>query len=134
MHAIGRGLARLDRHPAGHWMIVRTLPPAIRMRFDAAAARGLDAVLELAIRHPRGGEPTCFELVIADARCSVRPGASAQPGARATVGSDDLILLACGAARWPELLSSGRFQLSGDPFLALRFASLFRLPVQLDPV
>jgi hypothetical protein len=28
----------------------------------------------------------------------------------------------------------GRFELSGDPFLALRFASLFRLPVVLDPV
>ena len=35
---------------------------------------------------------------------------------------------------WPELISSGRFELSGDPFLALRFASLFRLPVRLDPV
>jgi hypothetical protein len=35
---------------------------------------------------------------------------------------------------WPELISSGRFELSGDPFLALRFASLFRPPVRLDPV
>jgi hypothetical protein len=49
-------------------------------------------------------------------------------------GSEDLILLASGAVGWPELLSSGRFELTGDPFLALRFASLFRLPVVLDPV
>jgi len=35
---------------------------------------------------------------------------------------------------WPELISSLRFELSGDPFLALRFASLFRLPARLDPV
>jgi hypothetical protein len=33
---------------------------------------------------------------------------------------------------WPRLLASGRFQLTGDPFLALRFASLFRLPVVLE--
>jgi hypothetical protein len=53
---------------------------------------------------------------------------------RAMVGSDDLILLACGVSSWPKLLSSGRFQLSGDPFLALRFASLFKLPVRRDAV
>ena len=41
--------------------------------------------------------------------------------------------LAGGAVTWPQLLSSGRFQLTGDPFLALRFASLFRLPVVLEP-
>ena len=47
---------------------------------------------------------------------------------------DDLIRLAGGAASWPELFSSGRFELSGDPFLALRFAALFRLPVELEPM
>ena len=41
-------------------------------------------------------------------------------------------MLGSGAVAWPELFSSGRFELTGDPFLALRFASLFRLPVVLD--
>jgi hypothetical protein len=130
----GRFLAALDHHPAGHRMIVRALPAAIRRRFDPHSADGLDAVLELAVRDPRGRSAERFELAIADARCSVRPGAPVQPGARAMIASDDLILLASGGATWPELLSSGRFELTGDPFLALRFASLFRLPVELDPV
>ena len=62
-----------------------------------------------------------------------------QPGPRRaqapgpSIGADDLILLAGGAVTWPQLLSSGRFELTGDPFLALRFASLFRLPVALEP-
>jgi hypothetical protein len=129
----GRCLAALDRHRAGHRLIVRALPAAIRRRFDPRSADGLEAVLELAIRDPRGQAAERFELAIAGACCSVRPGAPAQPGARATIASDDLILLATGAASWPELLSSGRFELSGDPFLALRFASLFKLPVELDP-
>ncbi len=129
----GRWLAALDRRPAGHRVVVRALPAAIRRRFDPRSADGLEAVFELAIRDPRGRDPERFELAVADARCSVRPGAPAQPGARATIGSEDLILLASGAASWPELLSNGRFELSGDPFLALRFASLFRLPVELDP-
>jgi hypothetical protein len=131
--AAGRGLARLDRSRAGHWVIVRTLPRAIRRRFDGPSAAGLEATLELAIRDPRGREPRRFELAISGSDCRVAPGAAADPGARALIGSDDLILLVCGGARWPELLSSGRFELSGDPFLALRFASLFRLPVALDP-
>ncbi|MEO6859301.1 MAG: SCP2 sterol-binding domain-containing protein [Solirubrobacteraceae bacterium] len=131
--AWGRLLAALDRRPAGHRMIVRALPGAIRRRFDPGSADGLEAVLELAVRDPHGQSAERFELTIADAHCSVRPGAPVQPGAQATIASDDLILLAAGAASWPELLSSGRFELTGDPFLALRFASLFQLPVELDP-
>ena len=71
---------------------------------------------------------------MAQARCTVSPGPPARADARAGLGADDLILLAGGAATWPQLLSSGRFELTGDPFLALRFASLFRLPVVLDEV
>jgi hypothetical protein len=129
-----RPLARLDRRPFVHWVVVRTLPRAIRRRFDPSSSEGLKAVFELAIRDPRGRNPKCFALAIEGTRCSVRAGAPQRPGAKAVVGSDDLILLASGAASWPELLSSGRFELSGDPFLALRFASLFKLPVRLDPV
>jgi SCP-2 sterol transfer family len=131
---VGRWLAAVDRRPAGHRLIVRALPAAIRRRFDPRSAQGLEAVFELAVRDPRGRAAERFELAITDARCSVRPGAPPEPGARATIASDDLILLAAGAVSWPELLSSGRFELTGDPFLALRFASLFRLPVELDPV
>jgi hypothetical protein len=131
---LARGLARLDRFGLIHRIIVRALPPAIRMRFDPASAKNLEATFELTIRHPGGGDPARFSLAIADERCSVKPGPPEEPGAKAIVGSDDLILLASGVASWPELLSSGRFELTGDPFLALRFASLFKLPVELDPV
>jgi SCP-2 sterol transfer family len=134
MRTAGRWLAAVDRRPAGHRVIVRALPGAIRRRFDPGSADGLEAVFELAVRDPRGQDSDRFALAVADTRCSVRPGAPERPGARATIGSDDLIMLATGAASWPELLSSGRFELSGDPFLALRFASLFQLPVELDPV
>jgi hypothetical protein len=129
----GRWLAALDRRPAGHRVIVKALPAAIRRRFDADRADGLEAVFELAVRDPQGQAAESFELAIAGARCSVRPGVPAQPAARATIASDDLILLASGAASWPELFSSGRFELTGDPFMALRFASLFQLPVELEP-
>jgi hypothetical protein len=114
-----------------HAVILAALPRAIARRFDAAAAQDLDATLELVIRH--NAHPASYALMIAGARCAVRSGAPAQAGARASIGADDLILLAGGAVTWPQLLSSGRFRLTGDPFLALRFASLFRLPVVLEP-
>jgi hypothetical protein len=39
-----------------------------------------------------------------------------------------MVRLVSGAVGWPELLSNGRLVMSGDPFLALRFPILFRLP------
>jgi hypothetical protein len=129
----GRRVARLDRRRAPHWIVLRMMPRAIAMRFDPASADGLEACFELAVRDPHGRPPARFEVVIADGRCAVRTDGTARAGARAMIGSDDLILLASGAASWPELLSSGRFELSGDPFLALRFAALFRMPVHLEP-
>ncbi len=125
-----RWVARCDRGAVAHRLILAVLPRAIAHRFDAAAAAGLDATLELAIRHD--SRPATYALAIAGARCSVRPGAPAHSHARASIGADDLILLAGGAVTWPQLLSSGRFELTGDPFLALRFAGLFRLPVALE--
>jgi len=129
---LARWLARRDRGHVMHWLILRALPRAIAVRFDPTAAQDLDATLELAIRHD--SRPASYALAIAGERCSVSHGSPDRAGARAAIGADDLILLAGGAVTWPQLLSSGRFELTGDPFLALRFASLFRLPVVLDEV
>jgi hypothetical protein len=131
---LGQRLIVLDRNRLVHWVLMRVMSRAIAMRFDPSAADGLEATVELALRDPHGRPTSRFQLRISGRRCSVHPGAADDTAARATVGSDDLILLATGAVAWPELFSSGRFDLTGDPFLALRFASLFRLPVVLDPV
>jgi len=126
-------IARLDRIGCFHRIVLWVLPRAIAGRF-VAPQDPLAAVLELAVADPRGGAPARFSLAVADGACRVSAGAADRPAARARIASDDLIRLAGGAASWPELLSSGRFELSGDPFLALRFAALFRLPVELEPV
>ena len=129
---LARWVARRDRGRVVHGLILAALPRAIARRFDGGAAEDLDATLELTIRHH--SRSASYALAIADARCSVRPGPPERANARARIGADDLILLAGGAVTWPQLLSSGRFELTGDPFLALRFASLFGLPVVLDAV
>jgi SCP-2 sterol transfer family len=131
---LGERLIRLDRNRLVHWLLMRVMSRAIAMRFDPSAANDLEATLELALRDPYGRPASRYQLHISGMRCAVRRGAAPSAGARASVGSDDLILLATGGVAWPELFSSGRFELTGDPFLALRFASLFRLPVVLDAI
>jgi hypothetical protein len=121
--------ARLDRRPVPHRAIVRAVQEVIPRRFDSASAGDLDATFELRIRNPGGGEDDRFALVISGGTCVVEPGPAVSPGAIATIGADDLILLVSGAVGWPQLMSSGRLALAGDPFLGLRFPSLFMLPV-----
>lgn len=108
-------------------LILGALPAAIPRQFAPDAADGLEATFELRVRGPDGGATTCYELRVADRRCDVRPGPADDPGATVTVGADDLVRLVSGAAAWPDLLASGRLEMSGDPFLALRFPMLFRL-------
>jgi hypothetical protein len=124
----GARVAQLDSRPVPHRVILRVIPYAIPRRFDPEAAGDLQAVFELRVRDPRGREPTRFQLTIADRRCLVTAGLASDPAATATLGADDLIRLVSGAVGFPELLASGRLELAGNPFIALRFPGLFRLP------
>ena len=76
------------------------------------------------------GRVARLTAAVADGRCEVRPGGAAAAAARATVSLADMVRMGLGLAGWPELLSSGRLELAGDPFVALRLPVLFRLPAQ----
>jgi hypothetical protein len=126
----GDRVAGFDARPGTHRLILRALPLAMQKRFDPAMADDLKATLELRIRDPAGGAPAAFEINIADHRCTVRAGPAPEPGAAAELGADDIIRLVSGGTGWPALLAAGRLEMSGDPFLALRFPLLFRLPAE----
>lgn len=126
----GSRVAKLDVRPIPHRAILRAIPHVIPRRFDPAAAQDLDAVFELQVRDPRGGEPARFALAVADGRCEVAAGPASDPTATAMLGADDLIRMVSGAVAFPELLASGRLELAGNPFVALRFPGLFRLPAR----
>lgn len=124
----GAAVARLEHRPALYRAVVRAIPLAIPRRFDPEAAGDLEARFELRVRNPAGGEPARFEIHIHDGRCDVRPGGAGDGITAVTVNAGDLVRLASAATGWPELLSGGRLELSGNPFEALRFPVLFRLP------
>jgi hypothetical protein len=130
---LGARVARLDRRPVMHRVIVRAIPAAVRLVFDPGAATDLETTFELRVRDPRGREPTRFTIAVRECRCQVLPGPASDAVAAVIAGADDLVLMASGAVGWPELLSSGRLELTGNPFLALRFPVLFRLPPTSPP-
>lgn len=96
--------------------------------FDRDRARDLTTTLELRLRFGSARRLLPLALRIESGRLHVRPGAPANASASATMQAVDVLRLATGRVGWPELLASGRLQLHGDPFLALRFPTLFRLP------
>jgi hypothetical protein len=128
--AVRRGDARIstvDRGPARR-VLLAALPRALARRFDAEAAGDLDTTLALVIRGEDGRAPDRLTVVIANRRCDIRRDAGAPAKASITVGAADIVRLATGAVAWPSLLEGGRLELGGNPFAALRFPALFRLP------
>jgi hypothetical protein len=126
----GEGVARLEHRPLLYRAVLRAIPIAVPRRFDAEAAGDLDALFELRIRDPRGHKPGRFTIKIHDGRCDVRRGGAGDGVTAVTVAAGDLVRLASAATGWPELLSSGRLELSGNPFEALIFPTVFRLPAK----
>jgi SCP-2 sterol transfer family len=98
--------------------------------FDRRNARGLTATFELRIRVRRGREGLPFTVRIDDGRLRLRPGSPPRAEATATLHARDVLRLGIGRASWPQLLASGRLELAGDPFLALRVPGLFKLPTK----
>jgi len=124
----GEAVARLDRRPVVHRAALSVIPIAIERRFDAEAGREEELGFELRVRDPGGGEPARFAVEVRGGRCRVRRGALPEASSAVTVAGEDLLRVGSGALGWPDLVSSGRVELSGDPFEALRFPALFRLP------
>jgi len=120
-------VARLDRTRGGHVALVHVIDRAIPRLFNPAAAGELDAVFALEIASRR---PAYLGLTVRDGALTVTRGRPSNPGTTVSIAAGDMVLLVTGDAGWPDLLSRGRLQLAGDPFLALRFPRLFGLPAE----
>jgi hypothetical protein len=97
--------------------------------FDAQSAGDLQAELEFRVRPFGTRAPLPVAVAIAGGTCRARAAPAQSPATVATFGLDDIARLFTGTVGWPELLSAGRLQMTGDPFLALRLPMLFRMPV-----
>jgi hypothetical protein len=125
---------RLDRFPRVHDVLLLSIYVLIPFLFDPSRAEGLDASFELHIRDPAGGDPDVSSVIVSGGTCRIVPRRTRptqrQPPPRVivTAGADDLVRMASGDIGWPQLVSAGRMELWGDPYLALRFPLLFGMP------
>ena len=126
--------ARLDRFPRAHAALLLSIYVIIPLLFDPRRAEGLDASFELRIRDPAGGDPDVSSVIVSDGTCRIVPRRArptqrySPPRVIVTAGADDLVRMASGDIGWPQLVSAGRMELWGDPYLALRFPLLFGMP------
>ena len=102
-------------------VVLAALPAGLTRRFRPDVAGDLDATIAL-----RVGEAT-YAIRVRDGRCKVTRGDAPEAGATLSVSPGDAVRLLTGDADWPALLGARRMQISGDPFLALRFPGLFGL-------
>jgi predicted lipid carrier protein YhbT len=116
----GSFAARADNLKLSRHVGLRLLPKVLVRRFVSEHAEGLDAVIELRVNESRGGEEVRFTMRVKDNQLAVSRGAAPDARAWLSGGLNDFVLIASGAAPWTELLASGRLQLGGDPFTALR--------------
>jgi hypothetical protein len=128
LKAGGERAAQLDSRPVPRRVIARAVPAAMSRLFDPDAAGDLDATFELKVTHGGGSADSVYSLRVTDRRLDVARGAVPAAGAGVSIGADDMLRMVSGGIGWPELLAQKRLTLSGDPFLALRFPKLFRLP------
>jgi hypothetical protein len=126
----GDRAAELSASPAARRLFLLALPRALARRFDTSRAGTLDAVVELRVRDPDGGAPVAYGITIRGGACIVTRGHAPAARAGIEIGADDIIRLVTGSVGWPQLLAQHRLELSGDPFLGLRFPVLFRLPAR----
>lgn len=106
-------------HTISRRAVLAAIPPGIAMRFVPEAAGALDCTFELRV------DECAFALRIRDRRCTVERRSAPDAGAHVTVSAGDVARLVTGTVQWPALLAAGRLELTGDPFLALRFPTLF---------
>lgn len=124
----GERVAGLSAHGVPHAIAVRAIRTALPARFDPGRAEDLEATLELRVRRRNGDGVTPLGLRISRGELHVSSGPAPSAGAAVELGVEDIVRLAAGTVGWPELISAGRMTMTGDPFLALRLLSLFRLP------
>jgi len=123
IQAIGRWAARSPGLPQGRPMSVSSLILSLRTMFDAKAARGLKAKIEL-----RLGEQQ-FLARIARGRMDIS-GSTQEPDAVIESDQNALAAVVYGGRKLAEALRSGDIKLKGDTALVKRFVALFPLPAR----
>ncbi|HEV7507867.1 MAG TPA: winged helix-turn-helix transcriptional regulator [Thermoanaerobaculia bacterium] len=120
--ALGRWAVRSPALPQGAHLSVDALILSFRTMFNAQAAEGFEASLELRLGENR------FHARIADGRMELNRGSANQPAAVIESDSDTLAALAYGGRKLSDALRAGDLKIEGDRSVVERFLTLFPMP------
>jgi putative sterol carrier protein len=114
------------------WAIFRAMPRAVRRK---ALARE-NVVVEWRITGRRDGRQDVRQLVIEEGAACVLRGEPRDADLGLMMDGGTFLLLATGKASGPVMFASGKVELYGDPWLAMRLPRFFavRLAKLLRPV
>jgi putative sterol carrier protein len=90
---------------------------ALASRFDPSKAAGLEAVIQMRITGPNGGEWT---IIVKDKRMQVEEGVHPSPEIAISITDTDFVNLVNGKQTAVDAFMSGRIQFKGSLALGLR--------------
>jgi DNA-binding HxlR family transcriptional regulator len=122
LQTFGRWAARSPLKPDGMPISVNSLILSFRTMFDAAAARGFKATLELRF----GDSP--FRVRVAGGRLEAVPGTAEAPAAVIEADPNALAAVVYGGRKLADALRAGELRIDGDRAVVERFVTLFPLP------
>jgi putative sterol carrier protein len=92
-------------------------------RFNADAAKGVDAVIQFKLTGDGGGD---YHVVVKDGACSVAAGAHAAPKMTMTIAAQDYVDMSTGKLNGQMAFMSGKLKIAGDMGLAMKMQTLFK--------
>jgi len=126
--APGERLAQLMRTPARR-VILEGIFRQMPQQLDRDRAAGVSSSMRWCITGRSDGTADVYQLEIADGGCEViRGSAAGEPRVTVTVDGVEFLKLATGNSDPMHAYFSGRMKLTGDVMLAVKLASLFRVP------
>jgi putative sterol carrier protein len=95
--------------------------------FDREKGKAVEAVLRWEIARARGGADR-WQVVLEDGRCRANRALDREPTITIKCDGPTFLDLVSGTAQGPALFMSQRLRVDGDPMLAARLTTLFRVP------
>ena len=94
-------------------------------RFDAEAARGIDAVYQFDLTGVEGGT---YHIRVSDGHCEVAEGMAVTPNITITMAASDYLDMINGRLNPQMAFMGGKLKIKGDMGLALKMQELFPTP------